>query len=259
MAIERQQEFELLQHKMGGHLSGGIYKHKSTGEKVLIKIPNTESEAKNEILAAKLYELAGVKIPMLELALFNGKTAIISKWLDGYSNLDENQIPINVAGLYENFVVDAWLANWDVAGLDNDNIGFIGNEAVRIDLGGSLLYRGMGELKGKMFSKKVSETCSLLNFDRNYNAASVFKDTKVKHFLDGVKKIDSLDFSAMKNLVIEHAPGDDYEQKMDLFSNLFYNRKDDLIAKAAQLANSNPESYLKVELCGMEYDHHDEL
>jgi hypothetical protein len=39
------------------------------------------------------------------------------------------------------FAVDAWLANWDVAGLNYDNTVLVQGRAVRIDVGGSLRYR----------------------------------------------------------------------------------------------------------------------
>lgn len=105
--LERNDEFQLTQPKEYGHLNGGIYTHKSTSNKFLIKEPYSEAEAKNEILAAKIYELAGVKTASLELALFNGKTVIISKWIEGYSNIGYNKMPINPVDLYENYAIDA--------------------------------------------------------------------------------------------------------------------------------------------------------
>lgn len=252
-----QQEFELIESKTGGHLAGGVYKHKTTGEKFLLKIPNNQEEAENEILAAKLYQLLDVKIAKLELIEFNSITAIISKWIENYVDLGYNSVPANANGLFENFAIDAWLANWDVVGLENDNIGFIGNEAIRIDLGGSLLYRGMGALKGKLFAPHVPEICSMLDFARNYNSASVFKDTTVKHFLDGVAKIKLLDEQEIETLIIEHAPGD-HEQKTALLSHLLA-RRDDLVVKATQLENTSLDAFLKVELCGIENDFSAEL
>jgi hypothetical protein len=247
-----QQGLELIKLKEGGHLDGGLYRNKVTGEKFLIKIPNTADEAKNEIIAARLYQLMDIKIPDLELIEFNDRAAIKSKWIENYSDLGNNPIPESVIGLYENFAIDAWLANWDLAGLENDNIGFVGNEAVRIDLGGSLLYRGMGELKGRQFTNHASEACSLLNYEINYNTASLFKDVTVKHFLDGVKKISNLARPDIESLIMEHAPGD-YSEKTGLCLQLF-ERLDALVLKTSQLEHSDPEAYLKTELCGMEHN-----
>jgi len=252
-----QQELELVENKNGGHLAGGIYKHKATGEKFLLKIPNNQDEAKNEILAAKLYQLLDVKIANLELIEFNGETAIISEWIENYTDLGGNQIPKNINGLFENFAIDAWLANWDVVGLENDNIGFIGSEIIRIDLGGSILYRGMGTLKGKMFATQVPEVCSMLDHTINYNAAAVFNNTTVKHFLDGVAKIIHLDKQKIETIVSEHAPGDD-KQKSSLLETLF-TRIDDLEAKANQLENTDLNAFLKVEFCGIENNFFNEL
>lgn len=45
--MTNQQEFKRVGYKTGGHLSGGVYKHKTTGEKFLLKIPNNQEEAEN--------------------------------------------------------------------------------------------------------------------------------------------------------------------------------------------------------------------
>lgn len=255
--LERHDEFQLIQSKEYGHLNGGIYIHKSTSNKFLIKEPYSEAEAKNEILAAKIYELAGVKTASLELALFNGKTVIISKWIEGYSNIGYNKMPINPIELYENYAIDAWLANWDVVGMEYDNIGFVGNEAIRIDLGGSLLYRGMGALKDHMFSNKVNEVCNFLNSNINYNTAFIFKDITIGHFLEGIKKIDAIDTIELNNLIIEYFPKS-HEQAIKLITTLS-NRANNLNDTASKLLNSNTEELLKISLCGLEYIQNEDL
>lgn len=248
--MTNQQELERVGYKTGGHLPGGVYKHKTTGEKFLLKIPNNQENAENEIFAAKLYQLLDVKTANLKLIEFNSKTAIISEWIENYVDLGDNLVPTNANGLFENFAIDAWLSHRDVVGTENNNIGFIGNEAIRIDLGGSLFYRGMGALNGKLFAPHVLEVCSMLDFTENYNSAPVFKYTTVKHFIDGVTKIKLLGDKEIETLVIEHAPGDHW-QKSNLLSHLLA-RRDDLVIKATQLENTNIDNFLKAELCGIE-------
>lgn len=247
-----QNELELLRYKTGGHLDGGIYLDKTSGKSFFLKIPNTHNEVQNEMLASKLYQLLGIKTPSLDLIEFNGGMAIISEGVENYVNLGDAAIPEAASGLYENFVIDAWLANWDVVGLEFDNIGFAGNEAVRIDLGGSLLYRGMGALKGKMFTTHVSEVCSMLNFSINYNSALIFRDTSIKHFLDGVTRIARFSNTEIESLVFEYAPGDDNE-KRELTEKLIA-RKDDLIKKADMLSGMNQDGLISNDLCGLASD-----
>ena len=237
--MTNQQELELLYHKTDGHLNGGVYQHKITSKKFLIKFPNTLEEAQNEILAAKLYKLLDVKIANLELIEFEGAPAIMSEWIEDYVNFGYDVVCRNASGLFENFVIDAWLANWDVVGLENDNIGFVDDQAIRIDLGGSLLYRGMGALKGQLFTTHVTEICSMLNPIINYNSALVFKDVTVKHFLEGAAKIAHLDLYQSEVL----------ENNQSFLLQLLA-RREDIIIKASQLEYANPEALLKVELCG---------
>ena len=95
--------------------------------------------------------------------------------------------------LAEGFVADALLANWDVIGLEQDNILWTDHDApIRIDQGGCLRFRAQGETKpygpevvelermriedgqarGRMavteelIARKAQETTSLLNADR---------------------------------------------------------------------------------------------
>jgi hypothetical protein len=51
------------------------------------------------------------------------------------------------AALAEGFVADALLANWDVIGLVQDNILWQGDMPVRIDQGGTFMFRAQGENK----------------------------------------------------------------------------------------------------------------
>lgn len=60
----------------------------------------------------------------------------------------------NCSDILNGFVVDAWLANWDIFGLDYDNIiKTADNRMVRSDAGGCMYYRAMGAYK-ESFGKK---------------------------------------------------------------------------------------------------------
>lgn len=103
-----------------------------------------EERMQTEVLASKLYELAGVPTADLQMGTNNNEPVMLSRMLQnvrmptGTSDNDEAR---------KGFVVDAWLANWDAP--LNDNILIDGNgNAVRIDVGGSLDFRAQGARKG---------------------------------------------------------------------------------------------------------------
>lgn len=90
---------------------------------------------------------------------FTLNPAIITKWqeVEKFNPNDEAQL----RAASRNFAITAWLANWDYAGLDFDNIDAYGN--IVLDAGGSLLWRAMGGPKGDAFGPVVSELKTLVD------------------------------------------------------------------------------------------------
>lgn len=158
----------------GGSNPGGRFKDPS-GQEWYIKLPASEAHAKNELLAAKLYEAAGIKVPELKLVTMNGNVGIASKWVDGMSKTKHPDELAMADGALSGFAVDAWLANWDVTGLGLDNL-LVGpdGKAVRIDVGGSLLFRAQGGPKGAAFGNEVTELQSLVDPKMNPLSAALF-------------------------------------------------------------------------------------
>lgn len=158
----------------GGSNPGGRFKDPS-GQEWYIKLPASEAHAKNELLAAKLYEAAGIKVPELKLVTMNGKVRIASKWVGGMSKTKHPDELAMADGALSGFAVDAWLANWDVTGLGLDNL-LVGpdGKAVRIDVGGSLLFRAQGSPKGGAFGNEVVELQSLVDPKMNPLSAALF-------------------------------------------------------------------------------------
>jgi SPP1 gp7 family putative phage head morphogenesis protein len=200
--------------KVGGQAgsnTGGLYQAPD-GEKWYVKAPKTDDHARNEVLANRLYERAGVKVPHVELAdlsvdsPFPGKTGlgIKSKIVDGDRDLQSKVLKSESfkAKLYENFAVDAWLGNWDVVGLGYDNvITTKGDEPLRIDAGGSLLFRAKGIPKGSAFGDKVVEIDTLRNYSVNSQAANVFSGVTDDDIRKGVAKIEAIQPAEIDALV----------------------------------------------------------
>lgn len=192
-----------------------------------------EEMAKNEVLAAKLYELAGVKVPELSLIKDkNGNLGIASKieptfqsaenpenkYGEPRKGVDWKKLP----GVQQGLAVDAWLCNWDAVGLAHDNIGTYKNpktgkeEAFRLDTGGALIYRAQGELKGNAFGNDPSEIDTLQGKNpkvSNKSAANIFGGAEDKEIKKGAQAIANIDNNKIKDLVMQYGPGTEQEKE----------------------------------------------
>ncbi len=124
----------------------------------------------NEHVTNAIYREMGVSAPQTEVHNIDGKQTLMSKAMEGE--------PAHGAGdlaktnLSDGFVVDAWLANWDVVGLEYDNVLVQGGEAHRIDNGGALVFRAMGG--DKDLPDHVPELATMRNSSKAPQSASVF-------------------------------------------------------------------------------------
>jgi ADP-ribose pyrophosphatase YjhB (NUDIX family) len=190
--------------KAAGSNPGGFFEDPA-GNEWYVKVPKSTNIAKNEVLAGKLYDAAGVRVPELKLVKSGGKTAIASRVVPGLANFTDGSE--HVDGVMDGFAVDAWLANWDVVGLLHDNL--LADEhgrAVRVDVGGSLIYRAQGEPKGKAFGTEVGELESLTN-GKNPQAASVFGHVTHDELLAGVARVAAVTEAKIRSLCEEYGPG----------------------------------------------------
>jgi len=209
-----------------GSNHGGLYTDQNN-QKWYVKIPKSEAHARNELLAAKLYEAAGVAVPELKLVMSNGKVAIASKWQDGMQNV--GAASKNAQGALEGFAVDAWLANHDSVGTGFDNLLVDANhQAVRIDVGGALLFRAQG-LPKTDFGDQVSELQSMLDPGKNGYTSAVFGGISDAQLKAGAAKVAAITPDQIKQLCQQYGPGTAAE-KASLADRLIA-RRDDLLKK----------------------------
>jgi hypothetical protein len=169
---------------LGGSNPGAQYKDMS-GAVWYVKTVQSKDHALNELLAARLYNAVGVLTP--ELQLVKGQPSMIA------SRLTKLVGPANggTTGAADGFAADALLANWDVVGLSNDNLMTDSHgRAVRIDMGGSLLYRAKGSPKGSLFGKIPDEINSLRDPNGNNKAsAGVFSEMTKIDVMQSIKDV----------------------------------------------------------------------
>ncbi len=211
-----------------GSNTGGFYQSKTNpAERWYMKFPDNDDIARNEMLAAKLYEAAGVEVPTLKWVKSGDRVGIASRIIDGVEiNPNKLMDPSFRDGIYDDFVVDAWLGDWDVVGLKYDNLQIFDNKrAIRIDVGGSLRYRAMGGMKGQAFGDTVGEIDSLRNPGTNRQAANVFGDITQAELEAGAKKVLRVTDKQIEELVNEYGPANKAERDM-LVKKLIARRED---------------------------------
>jgi hypothetical protein len=170
--------------RIGGQLGtnpGGIYQDAS-GQRYYIKTLESPAHARNEAIAARLYQLAGA--PTLSYVRTTAPDQIATQWV----HLDKKC----VAHLSESerrqaqrwFGVHAWTANWDAAGFNGDNQGVSNGKVLTLDVGGALAFRAQGDPKGKTFATRVEELDVLRTDVANPHAVKLFGDMSqddIKH------------------------------------------------------------------------------
>mgnify|MGYP001580773464 CR=1 FL=1 len=147
----------------------------------------------NEALSDELYRKLGVDVPDSKIvANPDNSVSKVSEFLKGetYAEFGKSETYKDVVReeASKNFVADALMANWDVAGLSNDNLMVSGDKVYRIDNGGALRYRAQGALK-EGFDGQVKELDTLRNPSMNPNTADLFKNVTEKDIQDQIKGI----------------------------------------------------------------------
>jgi hypothetical protein len=139
---------------------------------------NGHDRTLNEKLANELYRLAGVPVPDVKLTQWKSRTALASPIVDGWKldRFEPREYP-HIDHLLEHFPADAWLANYDVAGTNHNNI-IIDHDyhAHRIDAGGGLRYRAKGDLKEHFDDEAIDELFNLQNEKYNKWSSRLFND-----------------------------------------------------------------------------------
>ena len=225
-----------------GSNPGGKFKDPS-GQEWYVKWPDDANAVKSEILAAKLYALAGLSSQDCMVVTKGGKTAIATKWVN-IKKAGSAAALAKVEGVHEGFAVDAWLGNWDVVGLKLDNLQ-IGpdGKAHRVDAGGSLEYRAQGEKKP--FGAKVDEIDTLRDASKNDKAAAVFGKMTDADITASVAKVAAISDVAIRAMVNEHGPGDaDAKKKL---ADTLIARKQDLLKRFPKAAKAKKKHEFKPE------------
>jgi hypothetical protein len=198
-------EFEDL-GAAGGSTGARFVKDKSTGT-VFVKKHALGARAphlREEFQADTLYAKAGANVPEMRLFETAEGAVKLSKKLDGVTlnkfldTATAEQIADVKRQAQKHLHIDALLSNWDVVGLENDNLFISGGKVYRLDNGGALRFRAQGAAKGAAFTEdSVTELWTLRgrkaiagDIPINRTAEAVFKDMKAFDLADNIRKTD---------------------------------------------------------------------
>jgi len=161
--------------QLGSNL-GGTYEDPD-GDIYYVKESKSLKHAENEALASVFYKELGVNAVDVRVGEADGAPRTVSPIVSttGETLADRLNDGEFIDKIREDFAIDAWLGNYDVAGLVYDNI-VVDNDGnpLRVDPGGALLFRARGAEKGDMFGDSVGEIDTLTDPDINPSASRVF-------------------------------------------------------------------------------------
>ncbi len=211
-----------------GSNEGGVYEY-NLGKQYYVKQPATPDHVQNELLTARLYQLAGVKT--LNYVPVQGGAHVATE-MEQLAKTNVSQLdPAERMIAQKYFAVHAWLANWDAAGTGGDNVGVRKNgQVVTLDTGGGLKYRAQGEPKGIAFGNEVSEINTLRDASKNPDAAKLFGDMTNDQMIESMNRVTSIPTYLIKDTILKN--GGDQAMVDKLIS-----RRNDLQGQAQKLGS----------------------
>ncbi|WP_026607155.1 hypothetical protein [Methylocapsa acidiphila] len=184
-----------------GSNPAGVYQDKD-GRRFYVKSLESPAHARNEFIAAKLYQLAGA--PTLTYVRAKELNQIATEFVD----LDKKHVSRLSAGERRQaqrwFGVHAWTANWDAAGFDGDNQGVVDGVVMTLDVGGALEFRAQGDPKGKAFGASVCELDSLRKNADNPHAVRLFADMSPVEINDAIAVVMRIPDASIRKVVAEN-------------------------------------------------------
>ncbi|WP_446811764.1 hypothetical protein ACH50O_09425 [Methylomonas sp. 2BW1-5-20] len=200
--------------RIGGQLGtnpAGIFQD-GNGRRYYVKTLESPAHARNELIAAKLYQLAGA--PTLTYINTKAPEQIATEWVE----LDKKCI----AHLSESerkqaqqwFAVHAWTANWDAAGFNGDNQGVVNGKVLTLDVGGALAFRAQGDPKGKAFGIRVDELDVLRSDDGNPHAIKLFADMNADDIKQAIMVVVQIPDEKMRRVIIDNGGSHALAEKM---------------------------------------------
>lgn len=176
------------------------------GSKWYVKTPQSKLHAANENFANRLYREAGSAAPETAVSPdgknFMTKIEKSDDWHVFMSNInaDEEKRAKVLDAIAKDFVIDAWLANWDAPVNDNLRITPEG-VPLRVDAGGSVMFRARGGRRD--LGPMVGELKSMRDPSTSFDGSRAYANVTREHEIDATKRILAISPSRLKEMAHE--------------------------------------------------------
>lgn len=200
--------------RVGGPLGSnpaGIYQDEA-GQRYYVKSLESVAHARNEVIAAQLYALAGA--PTLRYVPTKAPDQVATVWvrLDKHRVSQLSEAERRQAQRW--LGVHAWTANWDAAGFLGDNQGVVGGTVVTLDVGGALAFRAQGDPKGRAFGTRVVELDTLRHDAANPHAVALFGDMSREALDAAIRVVTGIAPQRIRQVILDHGGGVALADKM---------------------------------------------
>ena len=204
---------------LGGSNAGYIAKG-ADGSQMYVKLqrsgpePINQNRVKSEMLANNLYQLFGDDLIVpANLVRVNGELGVATPFYEGAKKVSTDELlekvsditapmeeRMQVRSMIVNSVIDMFLGNRDAFAFGN--IIKVGDQYKKIDQGGALTYRAMGEKKTD-FGSKIEELKTMTDPKIAKEAGPFLQETLTRNLLDeGVAKILNTDINKIIDSVL---------------------------------------------------------
>lgn len=190
--------------RVGGQLGSnpaGIYLD-DCGKRYYVKTLESLAHARNEFIAAKLYQLAGA--PTFNYLPTQDCTQIATEWLQLDKKCVAHLSECERKEAQRWFGVHAWMANWDAAGFNGDNQGVANGKVLTLDVGGALNFRAMGDPKGRAFGMNVAELDVLRKDEDNPYALKLFADMSDGEIRQAIEIVVKIPDEQIRQVIIDN-------------------------------------------------------
>lgn len=203
IAVGQPIQFDNLK-KVGPQLGsnpGGQYED-ADGNKYYVKQVQSNNHANSELLAAALFGAAGGDTFAYVPVDHGDKKYVATKWeLLEKNNMDQ-LTPDQKKAAQKQFAIQAWLGNWDAAGLTGDNVGVLKGKVIPLDFGGSLNYRAQGAPKAYgAFGSQANDFDTLRDKTVNPKAAELYGDMTPAQLMESANQLKSVSDQKIEELV----------------------------------------------------------
>lgn len=184
----------------------------NNGQRYYVKTLESQAHARNELIAARLYQLAAA--PTLNYVGTTDCCQIATQWIDLEKKYIAHFTDSERKQAQQWFGVHAWTANWDAAGFSGDNQGVANGRVLTLDVGGALAFRAQGDPKGKAFGTRVDELDVMRNDKRNPHGVKLFSDMSEEDIRQAIEVVVDIPDEQIRQVIIGNGGSDKLVGKM---------------------------------------------